>query len=243
MLRVAHDRPRHSPSGSSPHPLHDGGFEPMNRPVRTALLACLALALGCAAGAAAASAGPAPILDRELFFGNPEIAGGPALPRRPVHGLPQAVERHPQHLGQEDGRALRGGPPGDRRDEAAHPGLLLDPRQPSDPLREGQRRGRELQRLGCRPRRPEGRGQGRPALAEPHRRQEGACVHLRGPEEGPRHHLRRPQRPRRRLARPLPPQALVGTARPAAQEHRPDLGLGVRPGRHAAARHPHRRER
>ena len=57
-----------------------GGFEPMNRSVRTALLACLTLALGFAAGAAAATAGPPPILDRELFFGNPEIAGAQLSP-------------------------------------------------------------------------------------------------------------------------------------------------------------------
>jgi dipeptidyl aminopeptidase/acylaminoacyl peptidase len=50
----------------------------MNRSVRTALLACLALALGLAAGAAGAA--PPPVLDRELFFGNPEIAGAQLSP-------------------------------------------------------------------------------------------------------------------------------------------------------------------
>jgi dipeptidyl aminopeptidase/acylaminoacyl peptidase len=52
----------------------------MKRPVRTALLACLALALGFAAGAAAAESGPPPVLDRELFFGNPEIAAAQLSP-------------------------------------------------------------------------------------------------------------------------------------------------------------------
>ena len=163
-------RTRRAPS---PYPPFDGGLEPMSRPVRTALLACLALAFGLAAGAAAAA--PPPVLDRELFFGNPEIAARPALPRRPVRGLPQALERHPQHLGQEDGRALRGGPPGDRRDEAAHPGVLLHPRQPPDPLRQGQRRRRELQRLGRRPRRgrrPRAR-RSRPRGTSPTRRERG----------------------------------------------------------------------
>ena len=43
----------------------------MNRSVRMAFLACLALGL---AALAAAAEGPPPLLDRELFFGNPEIA-------------------------------------------------------------------------------------------------------------------------------------------------------------------------
>jgi dipeptidyl aminopeptidase/acylaminoacyl peptidase len=50
----------------------------MNRPVRTTPVACLALALGLVAGAAAAA--PPPVLDRELFFGNPEIAGAQLSP-------------------------------------------------------------------------------------------------------------------------------------------------------------------
>ena len=50
----------------------------MNRLVRTTLLACLALALGLVAGAAAAA--PPPVLDRELFFGNPEISGAQISP-------------------------------------------------------------------------------------------------------------------------------------------------------------------
>jgi dipeptidyl aminopeptidase/acylaminoacyl peptidase len=49
----------------------------MSRLVRTALPACLALALGLAAGASAA---PPPVLDRELFFGNPEIAAAQLSP-------------------------------------------------------------------------------------------------------------------------------------------------------------------
>ncbi len=51
----------------------------MNRHVRTALLACLTLTLGLAAGSVAESA-PPPVLDRELFFGNPEIAAAQLSP-------------------------------------------------------------------------------------------------------------------------------------------------------------------
>jgi dipeptidyl aminopeptidase/acylaminoacyl peptidase len=50
----------------------------MTRFVRFALGA--ALALGLAAGAAAAETGLPPLLDRELFFGNPEIAGAQLSP-------------------------------------------------------------------------------------------------------------------------------------------------------------------
>jgi dipeptidyl aminopeptidase/acylaminoacyl peptidase len=52
----------------------------MTRFVRFALGAALALFLGSAAGAAAAETGLPPILDRELFFGNPEIAGAQLSP-------------------------------------------------------------------------------------------------------------------------------------------------------------------
>ena len=52
----------------------------MTRLVRTALWATLALAVGLAAGAAAAETGLPPVLDRELFFGNPEIAAAQLSP-------------------------------------------------------------------------------------------------------------------------------------------------------------------
>ena len=52
----------------------------MTRLVRTALWATLALAMGFAAGAAAAETGLPPVLDRELFFGNPEISAAQLSP-------------------------------------------------------------------------------------------------------------------------------------------------------------------
>ena len=48
-----------------------------------------------------------PVLDRELFFGNPEITGAQTFARRPIHRLHQAVQGHPERLGQESGRAVR----------------------------------------------------------------------------------------------------------------------------------------
>jgi dipeptidyl aminopeptidase/acylaminoacyl peptidase len=50
----------------------------MSRLVRTVPPACRVLALGLVAGAAAAA--PPPVLDRELFFGNPEIAAAQLSP-------------------------------------------------------------------------------------------------------------------------------------------------------------------
>ena len=50
---------------------------------------------------AAAASGLPPIIDRELIFGNPEIAGRAAFARRQVSGIPEAVERHAQRLGEE----------------------------------------------------------------------------------------------------------------------------------------------
>ena len=49
----------------------------MNRPVRTAFLAGLCLGAGALAGAADT---PPPVLDRELFVGNPEIAAADLSP-------------------------------------------------------------------------------------------------------------------------------------------------------------------
>ena len=59
-----------------PVPLDMEALTRMTRPVRTAFLAGLCLGAGALAGAADT---PPPVLDRELFFGNPEISGGPPL--------------------------------------------------------------------------------------------------------------------------------------------------------------------
>jgi dipeptidyl aminopeptidase/acylaminoacyl peptidase len=50
----------------------------MSRPAGTPFLACLAVAFGLVAGTARAA--PPPVLDRELFFGNPEIAAAQISP-------------------------------------------------------------------------------------------------------------------------------------------------------------------
>ena len=55
-----------------------------------------------------------------------------------------------------------------------------------------------------------------------------------GPEERAGHPLHRPQRPRQGVARPLPARDRHRQAHAHAQEHREDRGLGLRQRRHAA---------
>jgi dipeptidyl aminopeptidase/acylaminoacyl peptidase len=52
----------------------------MNRLARAVLFVTLALGLAVGASAAPPASGPPPLLDRELFFGNPEIAGAQLSP-------------------------------------------------------------------------------------------------------------------------------------------------------------------
>src|SRR6187397_1672030 len=74
--RALCDLPDERPAGLA-YPARHGGFDEMTRPVRMALLAGLCLGAGALAGAADA---PPPVLDRELFFGNPEIAAADLSP-------------------------------------------------------------------------------------------------------------------------------------------------------------------
>ena len=63
------------------------------------------------------------------------------------------------------------------------------------------------------------------------------------PKTKPRRDLRRPERSRSGLARPLPGDDLDRRADAAAEEHREDRRLGVRRGRDAAPRRARRRQR
>ena len=59
--------------------------------------------------AARAQGAQAPLLDRELFFGDPEISGAQLSPERAVPLVHQALQGHAQRLGEEGRRALHGG--------------------------------------------------------------------------------------------------------------------------------------
>ena len=151
----------------------------MTRPVRTAFLA--GLRLGPRGRSPARPTRPPPRPRPRALLRQPGDRRRPALARRPVHRLPEALEGHPQRLGQEDGRALRHGPPRDGRDEAADPRLLLEPRQQATSSSSRTRTATRTSTSGpSTPAASAGGRQGRPALAQPHRRQGRARVHLRG---------------------------------------------------------------
>ena len=100
------------------------------------------------------------------------------------------------------------------------PGVLLEPRQQIHPLRAGPGRRRELQRLRGEPGRRAGRaGQRRAEGAQPDRGEGRARGHLRRPAPQRRPDLRRAQRSRCRVARPLRGEDLDRRAQAAAEEH------------------------
>ena len=83
------------------------------------LLAFSAAAQPAPAKASKPAGGLPPLIDRDLFFGNPEIAGARALAGRPLPRVPQALERHPQHLRERRRRAVQRGAPADHGNQAA----------------------------------------------------------------------------------------------------------------------------
>ena len=113
-------------------------------------------------------AGLPPLIDRELFFDDPEISGGQISPdgkfisfRKPYKGVANIWVKRRRG-------ALRCRPPGDRRHQAAGQRLLLERGRQTHPLRPGQGRRRELPHLRRRPRR-QARGEHRGAAgARPH---------------------------------------------------------------------------
>ena len=165
-----------------------------------------------------------------------------ALARRRLDRVPEAARRHAQRLGEARGRAVREGPPHHSRHEAPHPRLRLDVGLPVHPVRPGPGRRRELQRprrRSGRPARPGGEGAAR---ARPHGREGRARDDLRAAEGEAGHRLRRPERPRPGVARPLRGADCDRQAQAPAQE-RPALHeLRVRPEGRLPARDAHHRE-
>ena len=214
----------------------------MSRLARTALLACLALAFGLVAGAGCRrpAAGPRP----RAVLRQPGDRRRPALARRPVRRLPEALEGHPQHLGQEDGRALRG------RAAASPPR-----RSGRSPASSGRRDSRLILYVkdndgdenynvwAVDPAAAKAEGKEVPPSRNLTDAKGARAFIYDVPEEVPGHDLRRPQRPRRRLARRLQGLDLHRQARAPAQEHRPHRGLDVRPRGPAPPGGAHHRQR
>ena len=198
----------------------------MNRWLRIVVTALLALAVPLAAAprrppapaptkpAAKPAAAVPPLIDRELFFGNPEIAGAQLSPDgqyiaflkpwKDTRNIWVKKTREPF-----DERAAH-----HRRDEAARSrpssGAATAASSSSCRTRTATRTTTSTPSI---PRRAAAAGKDVPAGAQPHRRQGRARGHLRRAEEATRHDLRRPQRPRRRLARPLQGEDLDRRAR------------------------------
>ncbi len=95
---------------------------------KTFTVLALALATALAAGAPAFAAGDAPLLPRELLFGNPERAAVDHQPRRHPPRLAGAGRRRDERLGRA-GRRPGGRQGGHQRHEPRHPDLLLGLRQ------------------------------------------------------------------------------------------------------------------
>ena len=133
------------------------------------------------------SQGLPPLIDRELLFGNPEIAGAQLSP----DGQYIAFLK-PWNDTRNVWVKKTASPSAPRACSPPRPSgpsrLSLDPRQQVHPLRQGQRRRRELQRLRRRSRRPNAGGKAPcSAVARPHRAEGRARCSLRRAQERPRH--------------------------------------------------------
>ena len=177
---------------------------------------------------------PRAVLRRPGDLGRADLAG------RPVHRLHQAVQGHAQHLG-EDGRRspstrpsrsppTRSGPSGSTSGAATASSSCTCRTRAAT-------RTSTCTRSIRRP--PPAAGRRRAGGAQPHRGQGRACAHLPGVEGRSGRDVRWPQRPRRRVARRLPPEDLHRRADAGAQEHRSDRRVGVRLEGPAAPRRPH----
>ena len=101
-------------------------------------------------GAAAAASRP-PVLDRELFFGDPEISGAQISPDGQYIAFIKPYKDTRNIWVKKADEPFDAARLDHRRHEAADPRLLLEPRQQVHPVRPGQGRRRELQRLRGRP--------------------------------------------------------------------------------------------
>ena len=127
-----------------------------------------------------------------------------ALARRPVHRVHQAAQGHAQRLGEEASTSRSTAAPDHRRHEAAHPRGTSGAATAEFILFVQDQGGDENYNVyAVDPAAAPAAGADVPAGPQPHRRQGRARVHLRRAEERPRRDLRRPQRPRPGVARPL----------------------------------------
>ena len=192
----------------------------MHRPARTVVstLAVLGLAAAVSAAQAPAAASPRPaakpaggaaaavppVLDRELFFGNPEIAGAQLSPDGQYVAFLKPWK---------DTRNVYVKKTAEPFEKARL--LTTETKRPIPSFfwtRDSKRilyvkdndGDENFNVWAVDPSAPNAEGKEAPASREPHRRQGRARLHLRRAEEVAGHDLRRPERPRRGLARRLP---------------------------------------
>ena len=72
---------------------------------------------------------PPPVIDRELFFDDPEISGAQLFARWQVHRIHETLEQDPQYLGQTNRGCVRNSAADNGGHEATDPRLFLEPRQ------------------------------------------------------------------------------------------------------------------
>ena len=196
-----------------------------------------------ASGTLVAQAGRPPIIDRQLFFGNPEISGAMLSPdgRYVAFLKPYKDTRNiwvkrteepfdnarlvtadtkrpiPAFFWSRDSKYILFVQ--DQGGDENYNVFAVDPAE----HRAGRRR--------------------RAAVAQSHRRQGGAGADLLAAEDGRRRHLRRPERSRRRLARPVSREDFDRRADARAPERRQDRRLALRSAGTPAPRAAGRRQR
>ena len=206
----------------------------MNRPVRMALLAVLATGLAALAGAAE---GQPPLLDRELFFGNPEITAAQLSPDGQYIAFLKPWKDTRNIWVKKTDEPFEAARPITAETKRPIPGFFWSRTASTS--------------SSCRTRtatRTSTSTRSIPAAATPRARRcrpratsptPRACApsSTRVPKKRSGHDLRRPERPRRGLARPLQGEDLDRRADARAQEHREDHRLGLRPRGPAPAGH------
>ena len=152
-----------------------------------------------------------PIIDRELFFGDPEIAGAQLSPDGQYLVVHQAVQRHPQHLGEEDRRAVRQRAGRSRNDQkrpiAASSGAATASTSCSSQDKDGDE---NFNVYAVDPAAAPPPAQDVPAARNLTDAKGVRALIYAVPKDRPRHDLRRPQRSRHGLARPLQGDDLDG---------------------------------
>ena len=151
----------------------------------------------------------------------PTAASSPSSSRR----------RDAERLGEGPGRAVHRGAARHRRTRGGRSRTTSGARQQVRPVRAGQGGDENFNVYAVDPGRGRPRRPDVPARAQPHRRQGRAGLHLLAAQDGPRPDLRRPERSRSGLARPLPGDDLDrrAHARSARTPRRSPAGCSTRP--------------